>query len=147
MFIGFCLHFLVVYNLHAFFLLIQGHNGQKKYQVNLRSHSAPIQVMLINRETSCSKPVVVPVPPVDDISAMPTPPSTPAGLQRFPISSAELCDLKRGPLKSHAAEHQLTPSSTSPDMHMGTAFIHTDPVPYGVIDICTTSHYSLCMLK
>ncbi len=85
---------LVVYNLHDFFfLLIQGHNGQKKYQVNLRSHSAPIQVMLINRETSCSKPVVVPVPPVDDISAMPTPPSTPAGLLRFPISSTELCDL------------------------------------------------------
>ncbi|KAL1280457.1 hypothetical protein QQF64_015057 [Cirrhinus molitorella] len=95
-----------------------GHNGQKKYQVNLRSHSAPIQVMLINRETSCSKPVVVPVPPVDDISAMPTPPSTPAGLQRFPISSAELCNLKHRPLKSPAAEHQLTPSSTSPDMNM-----------------------------
>ncbi|XP_050980734.1 transcription factor E2F5 isoform X3 [Labeo rohita] len=78
----------------------------------------PEMVMLINRETSCSKPVVVPVPPVDDISAMPTPPSTPAGLQRFPISSAELCDLKRGQLKSPTAEHQLTPSSTSPDMHM-----------------------------
>lgn len=105
------------------FSLTQGHNGQKKYQVNLRSHSAPIQVMLINRETSCSKPVVVSVPPLDDISAMPTPPSTPAGLQRFPISSADLCDLKRGPLKSPAAEHQLTPSSTSPDIHMGTAFI------------------------
>lgn len=95
-----------------------GHNGQKKYQVNLRSHSAPIQVMLINRETSCSKPVVVSVPPIDDISSMPTPPSTPAGLQRFPISSIDLCDQKRGPLKSPAAEHQLTLSSTSPDMHM-----------------------------
>ncbi|XP_051552912.1 transcription factor E2F5-like [Myxocyprinus asiaticus] len=95
-----------------------GLSGQKKYQVNLRSHSAPIQVMLINRETSCSKPVVVSVPPLDDISAMPTPPSTPAGLQRFPISSAELCDLKRGQLKSPAAEHQLTPSSTPPDVHM-----------------------------
>lgn len=103
--------------------LTQGHNGQKKYQVNLRSHSAPIQVMLINRETSCSKPVVVSVPPIDDISSMPTPPSTPAGLQRFPISSIDLCDQKRGPLKSPAAEHQLTLSSTSPDMHMGNTFV------------------------
>ncbi|XP_051555873.1 transcription factor E2F5-like isoform X2 [Myxocyprinus asiaticus] len=78
----------------------------------------PEMVMLINRETSCSKPVVVSVPPVDDISAMPTPPSTPAGLQRFPISSTELCDLKCGQLKSLAAEHQLTRSSTPPDVHM-----------------------------
>ncbi|XP_026062094.1 transcription factor E2F5 isoform X2 [Carassius auratus] len=97
-----------------------GQNGQKKYQVNLRSHSAPIQVMLINREMSCSKPVVVCVPPIDDISAILTPPNTPAGVQRFPISSAELCDLKRGPLKSPTAEHQLTQSSTSPDMLMGS---------------------------
>ncbi|XP_051984001.1 transcription factor E2F5-like [Xyrauchen texanus] len=88
-----------------------GQSGQKKYQVNLRSHSAPIQVMLINRETSCSKPVVVSVPPLDDSSAMPTPPSTPAGLQRFPISSAQLC-------KSPTAEHRLTPSSTPPDVNM-----------------------------
>ncbi|RXN05787.1 leucine-rich repeat and coiled-coil domain-containing 1-like protein [Labeo rohita] len=73
-----------------------GHNGQKKYQVNLRSHSAPIQVMLINRETSCSKPVVVPVPPVDDISAMPTPPSTPAECNsESPVSQ---CLLMQGSL-------------------------------------------------
>ncbi|XP_078143960.1 transcription factor E2F5 [Centroberyx gerrardi] len=62
--------------------------GQKKYQVNLRSHSAPIQVMLINRDSASSKPVVFSVPPADDICALPTPPSTPAGLQRFPLSSS-----------------------------------------------------------
>lgn len=106
------------------FALTQGHNGQKKYQVNLRSHIAPIQVMLINRETNHSKPVVVSVPPIDDISAMPTPPSTPAGLQRFPISSAELCDMKRSQLKSSTAEHHLTQSSTPPDVHMGMSFTH-----------------------
>uniref|UniRef100_A0A3B3T3Z4 E2F transcription factor CC-MB domain-containing protein n=1 Tax=Paramormyrops kingsleyae TaxID=1676925 RepID=A0A3B3T3Z4_9TELE len=64
-----------------------GHNGQKKYQVNLRSSSAPIHVLLINRETSSSKPVVFSVPPPDDISAVPTPPDTPASL---PKSSVDL---------------------------------------------------------
>ncbi|TRY97651.1 hypothetical protein DNTS_035472 [Danionella cerebrum] len=95
-----------------------GPNGQKKYQVNLRSYSAPIQVMLINRESSCSKPVVVSVPPVDDFSAMPTPPSTPAGLQWFPVSLTDLCDQKHGLQKSTEAEHQLTPDSESTDIHM-----------------------------
>uniref|UniRef100_A0A3P9PFK8 E2F transcription factor 5 n=1 Tax=Poecilia reticulata TaxID=8081 RepID=A0A3P9PFK8_POERE len=60
-------------------------SGQKKYQVNLRSHSAPIQVMLINRESGSRVPVVFPVPPTDDVCLMPTPPSTPASLQKFPL--------------------------------------------------------------
>ncbi|XP_072544248.1 transcription factor E2F5 [Salminus brasiliensis] len=93
-------------------------NGQKRYQVNLRSESAPIQVMLINRETGGSKPVVFSVPPPDDVCAMPTPPSTPAGLQRYPVSSSELCGLAHSQLKSPTSEPQLTPSSTPPDVHM-----------------------------
>ncbi|KAG9273987.1 transcription factor E2F5 [Astyanax mexicanus] len=95
------------------------HNGQKRYQVNLRSDSAPIQVMLINRKTSGSKPVVFSVPPPDDVSAMPTPPSTPAGLQRYPISSSDPCGLEHSQLESPASpEIQLTPSSSPPDVHM-----------------------------
>ncbi|MGH0134883.1 UNVERIFIED_CONTAM: hypothetical protein FKN15_067581 [Acipenser sinensis] len=61
-----------------------GQNGQKKYQVNLRSHSGPIQVLLMNRESSSSKPVVFTVPPPDDLSVMPTPPATPATPQNSP---------------------------------------------------------------
>ncbi|MGH0141924.1 UNVERIFIED_CONTAM: hypothetical protein FKN15_030848 [Acipenser sinensis] len=61
-----------------------GQNGQKKYQVNLRSHSGPIQVLLMNRESSSSKPVVFTVPPPDDLSVMPTPPATPATPQKAP---------------------------------------------------------------
>ncbi|RXM92546.1 Transcription factor E2F5 [Acipenser ruthenus] len=61
-----------------------GQNGQKKYQVNLRSHSGPIQVLLMNRESSSSKPVVFSVPPPDDLSVMPTPPATPATPQNSP---------------------------------------------------------------
>uniref|UniRef100_A0A3P8U475 E2F transcription factor 5 n=1 Tax=Amphiprion percula TaxID=161767 RepID=A0A3P8U475_AMPPE len=63
-----------------------GQAGQKRYQVNLRSYSAPIQVMLINRDSDSTIPVVFPVPPADNICPMPTPPSTPASLQRFPLS-------------------------------------------------------------
>uniref|UniRef100_A0A8C3AMD6 E2F transcription factor 5 n=1 Tax=Cyclopterus lumpus TaxID=8103 RepID=A0A8C3AMD6_CYCLU len=65
-----------------------GQSGQKKYQVNLRSHSAPIQVMLINRDSDSTIPVVFSVPPTDDICPMPTPPSTPASLHRFPFSTS-----------------------------------------------------------
>uniref|UniRef100_A0A3B4A4U5 E2F transcription factor 5 n=1 Tax=Periophthalmus magnuspinnatus TaxID=409849 RepID=A0A3B4A4U5_9GOBI len=64
-----------------------GLSGQKKYQVNLRSHTAPIQVMLINRDCDGSAPVVFSVPPTDELCPMPTPPHTPASLQRFPLSS------------------------------------------------------------
>uniref|UniRef100_A0A8C6LEK4 E2F transcription factor 5 n=1 Tax=Nothobranchius furzeri TaxID=105023 RepID=A0A8C6LEK4_NOTFU len=59
-------------------------SGQRKYQVNLRSHSAPIQVTLMSRGSD-SVPVVLPLPPTDDICLMPTPPSTPASLQRLPL--------------------------------------------------------------
>ncbi|XP_027025248.1 transcription factor E2F5 [Tachysurus fulvidraco] len=92
-------------------------NGQKRYQVNLRSHSTPIQVLLINRETCGSRPVVFSVPPPDDVCTMPTPPSTPASLQKYPITS-ESCSLEHSHLKSPLPEHQLTPLSTPPDVHM-----------------------------
>ncbi|XP_053484110.1 transcription factor E2F5 isoform X2 [Ictalurus furcatus] len=89
--------------------------GQKRYQVNLRSRSTPIHVLLINREACGSTPVVFSVPPLDDICTMPTPPSTPASLQKYPISSR---DLEHTQLKSPVPGHQLTPLSTPPDVHM-----------------------------
>lgn len=97
---------------------IQAQTGKKRYQVKLRSQLAPIQVLLINRESSGAKPVVFAVPPPDDISVMPTPPSTPAGLQRCSLAQAaslELCHLKS---RTH-----ITPSSSPPDTHMGRAHI------------------------
>ncbi|XP_078735707.1 transcription factor E2F5-like [Lampetra fluviatilis] len=45
-------------------------NGHRKYQIHLKSQSGPINVLLVNKESSCS-PVVVPVPPPDDM-AQPT---------------------------------------------------------------------------
>ncbi|XP_060901077.1 transcription factor E2F5-like [Labrus mixtus] len=108
-----------------------GHSGQKKYQVNLRSHSAPIQVMLINKDSDSAVPVVFSVPPTDDICPMPTPPSTPASLQRFPLTSSQystsnttssycsqdsLCSDHQMVLPEH--DEVLTPSSSPPDVQM-----------------------------
>ncbi|XP_072267078.1 transcription factor E2F5 [Pyxicephalus adspersus] len=45
-----------------------GQNGQKKYQISLKSSSGPINVLLINKESTTSKPVAFPVPPPDDIT-------------------------------------------------------------------------------
>ncbi|NWV10349.1 E2F5 factor, partial [Ptilonorhynchus violaceus] len=55
-----------------------GQNGQKKYQINLKSSSGPIHVLLINKESSSSKPTVFPVPPPDDLAQPPSQPVAPA---------------------------------------------------------------------
>ncbi|KAG7267204.1 hypothetical protein CRUP_003203, partial [Coryphaenoides rupestris] len=99
-------------------------SGQKRYQVTLRSQTAPIQVLLINRETPSSRPVVFSVPPGDDTSVLPTPPSTPASLQRFPLSSSYISSSYSSGCSqdSLCADHHqmalqdnaLTPSSTPP---------------------------------
>ncbi|TWW73646.1 Transcription factor E2F5 [Takifugu flavidus] len=106
----------------------KGQSGQKKYQVNLRSHFSPIQVLLINRDSDSSVPVVFPVPPTEIIC--PTPPSTPASLQRFPLSSSGHSTSTSTSMSSYwsqdslCSDHQmvlpehddlLTPSSTPPD--------------------------------
>lgn len=45
----------------------QGVNGQKKFQIHLKSSTGPIEVLLVNKDTSNSPPVVVPVPPPEDL--------------------------------------------------------------------------------
>ncbi|XP_077371714.1 transcription factor E2F4 isoform X2 [Festucalex cinctus] len=42
-------------------------NGQKKYQIRLKSSSGPIEVLLVNKDPSSASPVVLPVPPPDDV--------------------------------------------------------------------------------
>ncbi|XP_054631585.1 transcription factor E2F4 isoform X2 [Dunckerocampus dactyliophorus] len=51
-------------------------NGQRKYQIRLKSSSGPIEVLLVNKDSSSASPVVLPVPPPDDV------------LQSLPASSA-----------------------------------------------------------
>uniref|UniRef100_A0A8C0TCC7 E2F/DP family winged-helix DNA-binding domain-containing protein n=1 Tax=Canis lupus familiaris TaxID=9615 RepID=A0A8C0TCC7_CANLF len=67
-----------------------GQNGQKKYQINLKSHSGPIHVLLINKESSSSKPVVFPVPPPDDLTQPSSQPSTPVTAQKSNIATQNL---------------------------------------------------------
>ncbi|KAF3698785.1 Transcription factor E2F4 [Channa argus] len=120
------------------YVKLLGLSGQKKYQVNLRSHSAPIQVLLINRDSDSKIPIVFAVPPTDDICPMLTPPSTPASLQRFPLSMSvssasnttssycsqgSLCSDHQMVLAEH--DEVLTPSSTPPDVQIEC---HSQPV-------------------
>ncbi|XP_077424149.1 transcription factor E2F4 [Vanacampus margaritifer] len=42
-------------------------NGQKKYQIRLKSSCGPIEVLLVNKDPSSASPVVLPVPPPDDV--------------------------------------------------------------------------------
>lgn len=43
----------------------QTSSGERKYQIHLRSTSGPISVLLVNKDTSASSPVAMPVPPPD----------------------------------------------------------------------------------
>ncbi|XP_029010457.1 transcription factor E2F4 [Betta splendens] len=42
-------------------------NGQKKYQIRLKSSTGPIEVLLVNKDPSSASPVVLAVPPPDDV--------------------------------------------------------------------------------
>ncbi|XP_069724573.1 transcription factor E2F4 [Phaenicophaeus curvirostris] len=59
----------------------EGLNGQKKYQIQLKSTSGPIDVLLVNKDAWSSPPVVLPVPPPDDLiqcqAAAPSKPQIP----------------------------------------------------------------------
>ncbi|NXX50436.1 E2F5 factor, partial [Tricholaema leucomelas] len=76
-----------------------GQNGQKKYQINLKSSSGPIHVLLINKESSSSKPMVFPVPPPDDLaqpSSQPAAAATPLKPAPAPQSPPETHDRNQG---------------------------------------------------
>lgn len=58
--------------------VIQVLNGQRKYQIRLKSSTGPIEVLLVNKDPSSASPVVLPVPPPDDVlQSLPTPTATP----------------------------------------------------------------------
>lgn len=57
--------------------LIQVLNGQRKYQIRLKSSTGPIEVLLVNKDPSSASPVVLPVPPPDDVlQSLPAPTPT-----------------------------------------------------------------------
>ncbi|KAJ0029621.1 hypothetical protein NQD34_004618 [Periophthalmus magnuspinnatus] len=61
-------------------------NGQRKYQIRLKSSSGPIEVLLVNKDPSSASPVVLPVPPPDDVlQSLPAPTSlAPAAASQLP---------------------------------------------------------------
>ncbi|MEQ2192385.1 Transcription factor e2f4, partial [Xenoophorus captivus] len=77
-------------------------SGQRKYQIRLKSTSGPIEVLLVNKDPSSASPVVLPVPPPDDVLHIlpaPTPtsqlpsaalkvPKTPSSAATKPASAA-----------------------------------------------------------
>lgn len=65
-------------------------NGQRKYQIRLKSSSGPIEVLLVNKDPSSASPVVLPVPPPDDIlQSLPAPtPQAPASASQVPKTGA-----------------------------------------------------------
>lgn len=87
---------------------LQGQNGQKKYQINLKSSSGPIHVLLINKESNSSKPMVFPVPPPDDLAQTPSQPVAP------------VTPLKPTPASENPPEHGLNQGQQLPETTVDT---------------------------
>lgn len=89
-------------------------NGQRKYQIRLKSSSGPIEVLLVNKDPSSASPVVLPVPPPDDILQnlpAPTPTSQPPTTSQ--VSKAPpATSTKTGPAPTSATAANQTASVT-----------------------------------
>ncbi|KAB0382088.1 hypothetical protein FD755_004005 [Muntiacus reevesi] len=87
----------------------EGLNGQKKYQIHLKSVSGPIEVLLVNKEAWSSPPVAVPVPPPEDLLQSPPAVSTPPLLPKPALAQPQ--DASR-PCSPQATTPNPVPSST-----------------------------------
>ncbi|XP_010778982.1 transcription factor E2F4 isoform X2 [Notothenia coriiceps] len=91
-------------------------NGQKKYQIRLKSSSGPIEVLLVNKDPSSASPVVLPVPPPDDIlQGLPAPTPTSQTPTAAPQVS-KAASIKPAPLSFTASNQtaSVTVTSTTP---------------------------------
>lgn len=90
-------------------------NGQRKYQIRLKSSSGPIEVLLVNKDPSSASPVVLPVPPPDDILQnlpAPTPTSQPPTAASQVSKAAPVTSTKPGPATTSATAANQTASVT-----------------------------------
>ncbi|XP_075704156.1 transcription factor E2F4 isoform X3 [Rhinoderma darwinii] len=116
----------------------EGVNGQKKFQIHLKSSTGPIEVLLVNKDTSSAPPVVVPVPPPDDLvqappavtgAPGPSPPSpqeetesrsrapagaSPPALLDLPSDISELFDPTKGCITSDLLEELMSSEVFAP---------------------------------
>ncbi|KAM9469992.1 transcription factor E2F4 isoform 1-T1 [Clarias gariepinus] len=88
-------------------------NGQKKYQIHLKSSSGPIDVLLVNKDPASASPVVLPVPPPEDM------------LQSLPASSA--APAPSAPVTAPTAKHASN-STTSTAVNQSPANTTAAPV-------------------
>ncbi|XP_034541678.1 transcription factor E2F4 isoform X2 [Notolabrus celidotus] len=99
-------------------------NGQRKYQIRLKSTSGPIEVLLVNKDPSSASPVVLPVPPPDDVlQSLPAPTPTsqlPAAPLQVP-KAAPTSSIKPGPITTLAAIQSVSMTVTSTTSLMPTA--------------------------
>ncbi|XP_059007739.1 transcription factor E2F4 [Mustela lutreola] len=86
----------------------EGLNGQKKYQIHLKSVSGPIEVLLVNKEAWSSPPVAVPVPPPEDLLQSPPAVSTPPPLPKPTLAQPQDTSRPSSP--------QLTTPTPVPDI-------------------------------
>ncbi|XP_039664445.1 transcription factor E2F4 isoform X2 [Perca fluviatilis] len=88
-------------------------NGQRKYQIRLKSASGPIEVLLVNKDPSSASPVVLPVPPPDDIlqSLPATTPTSHPSTAASQVSKAAT-STKPGPATTSAPAANQTASLT-----------------------------------
>ncbi|XP_054475808.1 transcription factor E2F4 isoform X2 [Anoplopoma fimbria] len=92
-------------------------NGQRKYQIRLKSSSGPIEVLLVNKDPSSASPVVLPVPPPDDILQSlpaPTPTSQPPTAATQVSKAAPVMSTKPVPATTTAVAANPTASVTVP---------------------------------
>uniref|UniRef100_A0A672ZHA9 E2F transcription factor 4 n=1 Tax=Sphaeramia orbicularis TaxID=375764 RepID=A0A672ZHA9_9TELE len=88
-------------------------NGQRKYQIRLKSSSGPIEVLLVNKDSSSASPVVLPVPPPDDVLQN-LPASTPTSQPPSAASQVTVtASTKPGPATTSAAAANQPASVTA----------------------------------
>ncbi|XP_061577291.1 transcription factor E2F4 [Cololabis saira] len=87
------------------------HNGQRKYQIRLKSTAGPIEVLLVNKDPSSASPVVLPVPPPDDVlQSLPAPTPT----SQLPTTASQITKAPSvGATKPAPAVSQTVSDATS----------------------------------
>ncbi|XP_041123384.1 transcription factor E2F4-like isoform X2 [Polyodon spathula] len=114
-------------------------NGQKKYQIHLKSTLGPIEVLLVNKDTASSPPVVLPVPPPEDlIQSLPTaatPPTPKQPTLSSQPSTPQPTLQPSTPVSASQAAHQTTPlpaaspASTAASLVSLSLSVHPVPAP------------------
>ncbi|XP_064414538.1 transcription factor E2F4 isoform X1 [Latimeria chalumnae] len=109
-------------------------NGQKKYQIHLKSTTGPIDVLLVNKDTSSAPPVVVPVPPPEDLircqPAVPTTPQRPAIAQHQETSQQNTSQTATPTATSISIPQTTTATSTVPSVAVSesSSVLNLDPL-------------------